>query len=97
MSTLWTLFSWFLDNWLLIPWGAGVVVAYIYGGKRLALVVLTLGLGAFAYRKGVQNTKNAYQKRAEDVMERRENAFDEIDNRDTNQRDIVERLRNNSY
>jgi len=97
MSTLWTLLSWFLDNWLLIPWGAGVVLAYIYGGKRLALVVLTLGLGAFAYQKGVQNTENTYKERAADVKERRKNAFDEIDNRGTNQRDILERLRDNGY
>lgn len=97
MSTLWGLLSWFLDNWPLIPWGAGVVLAYIYGGKRLALVVLTLGLGAFAYRKGVQNTKDAYADRVADVKERRENAFDEIDNRGTNRDDILERLRDNGY
>ena len=53
MSTLWAFLHWFSDNWLLIPWGASVVTAYVYGGRRLALIVATLGLGAFAYRKGI--------------------------------------------
>jgi hypothetical protein len=97
MSTIWGLLSWFLDNWLLIPWGAGLVLAYIYGGKRLAFVVLTLGFGAFAYRKGIQNERDALEKRVADVKERRENAFEEIDNRATDKRDLLNRLRDGGY
>jgi hypothetical protein len=94
---IWGLLSWFLDNWLLIPWGAGLVLAYIYGGKRLAFVVLTLGFGAFAYRKGIQNERDALEKRVADVKERRENAFEEIDNRATDKRDLLNRLRDGGY
>ncbi len=97
MSMIWSLLSWFLDNWLLIPWGAGLVLAYIYGGKRLAFVVLTLGFGAFAYQKGIQNERDALEKRVADVKERRENAFEEIDNRATDKRDLLNRLRDGGY
>ena len=97
MSTLWAFLLWFGDNWLLIPWGASVIAAYIYGGKRLALIVATLGLGAFAYRKGIQHEREYRDERTAKVEKRRENAFEEIDNRGTNRDDVLERLRRNDY
>ena len=74
MSALWTFLHWFSDNWLLIPWGASVIAAYIYGGKRLALIVATLGLGAFAYRKGIQHEREYRDERTAEVEKRRENS-----------------------
>lgn len=97
MSTMWSFLHWFGDNWLLIPWGASVIVAYIYGGKRLALIVATLGLGAFAYRKGIQHEREYRDERTAEVEKRRKNAFEEIDNRGTNRDDVLERLRRNDY
>ena len=97
MSTLWTFSHWLLDNWLLIPWGASVVTAYVYGGRRLALIVATLGLGAFAYRKGIQHERAYRDERTAEVEKRRKDAFKEIDNRGTNRDDVLERLRRNDY
>ena len=97
MSTLWTFLHWFSDNWFLILWGASVVTAYVYGGKRLALIVATLGLGAFAYRKGIQHEREYRDERTAEVEKRRENAFKEIDNRGTSRDDVLERLRRNDY
>ena len=97
MSTLWAFLLWFGDNWLLIPWGASVIAAYIYGGKRLALIVATLGLGAFAYRKGIQHEREYRDERTAKVEKRRENAFEEINNRGTNRDDVLKRLRRNDY
>ena len=97
MSTLWAFLLWFGDNWLLIPWGASVVTAYVYGGRRLALIVATLGLGAFAYRKGIQHEREYRDESTAKVEKRRENAFEEIDNRGTNRDDVLERLRRNDY
>ena len=97
MNTLWAFLHWFGDNWLLIPWGASVIAAYIYGGKRLALIVATLGLGAFAYRKGIQHEREYRDESTAKVEKRRQNAFEEIDNRGTNRDDVLERLRQNDY
>ena len=97
MSTLWAFLHWLSDNWLLIPWGASVVVAYIYGGKRLALVVLTLGFAAFAYNKGGKDERERNNELVAEVEKKRENAYDEIENRGTNRDDVLERLRNNDY
>ena len=97
MNNLWPFLHWFGDNWLLIPWGASVVAAYVYGGRRLALIVATLGLGAFAYRKGIQHEREYRDERTVKVEKRRENAFEEIDNRGTNRDDVLERLRRNDY
>ena len=97
MNTLWAFLHWFGDNWLLIPWGASVIAAYIYGGKRLALIVATLSLGAFAYRKGIQHEREYRDESTAKVEKRREDAFKEIDNRGTNRDDVLERLRRNDY
>ena len=97
MSNLWASLHWLGDNWLLIPWGASVITAYVYGGRRLALIVATLGLGAFAYRKGIQHEREYRDESTAKVEKRREDAFEEIDNRGTNRDDVLERLRQNDY
>lgn len=91
------LLSWFLDNWFLLPWGMGVIIAYHYGGRKLAFVVFTLGFGIFAYRKGVTNERETHNRRAEDIEMRRENAYQKIDNRNTDRDDVINRLRENDY
>lgn len=90
---MWSFLSWFLEYWLLIIWGAGIVVAYIYGGRYAALVVATLGFGSFMYNRG----KSDVNKRAKEVEQKRENAYDQIDNRGTDRDDVVERLRKRNY
>ena len=90
---MWSFLSWLLEYWLLIVWGAGIVVAYIYGGRYAALVVATLGFGSFMYNRG----KSDVNKRAKEVEQKRENAYDQIDNRGTDRDDVVERLRKRNY
>lgn len=97
MIALWSFLHWLLDNWLLIPWGVGVMVAYIYGGRRLALIILTLGFAAFAYNKGGKDERERNNEWVTEVEKKRENAFDEIENRGTNRDDVLERLRDNRY
>ena len=91
--TTWAFLSWFLDNWLLVLWGASIVVAYVYGGKTLAFAVFTLGAATIAYNRG----KSSVNKHAQKVERERENAYKEIDNRGTNRSDVIERLRKRSY
>ena len=91
--TTWAFLSWFLDNWLFVLWGASILVAYVYGGKTLAFAVFTLGVASIAYNRG----KSSVNKHAEKVERERENAYKEIDNRDTNRYDVIERLRKRSY
>lgn len=90
---MWSFLSWLLEYWLLIVWGAGIVVAYIYGGRYAALVVATLGFGSFMYNRG----KSDVNKGAKEVEQKRENAYDQIDNRGTDRDDVVERLRNRTF
>ena len=90
---MWGYLTWLLEHWLLVVWAAGVVVAYVYGGRYAALVVATLGFGSFMYNRG----KSDVNKRAREIEEKRENAYDQIDNRGTDRDDVVERLRNRNY
>ena len=90
---MWGYVTWLLEHWLLVVWAVGVVVAYVYGGRYAALVVATLGFGSFMYNRG----KSDVNKRAKEVEQKRENAYDQIDNRGTDRDDVVERLRNRNY
>ena len=90
---MWGYVTWLLEHWLLVVWAVGVVVAYIYGGRYAALVVATLGSGSFMYNRG----KSDVNKRAKEVEQKRENAYEEIDNRGTDRNDVVERLRNRTF
>lgn len=90
---MWSFLLWLLEHWWLIIWAAGVVVAYIYGGRTLAFVVLTLGVGAFAYNRG----KSDVNKHAKEVEEKRENAYREIENRGTDRDDVIERLHKHGF
>ena len=90
---MWGYLTWLLEHWLLVVWAAGVVVAYVYGGRYAALVVATLGFGSFMYNRG----KSDVNKRAKEVEQKRENTYDQIDNRGTDRDDVVERLRNRTF
>lgn len=90
---MWGYVTWLLEHWLLVIWAVGVVVAYVYGGRYAALVVATLGFGSFMYNRG----KSDVNKRAREVEEKRENAYEQIDNRDTDRDDVVERLRKRNF
>lgn len=95
--TLWDFISWFKEYWLLILWGAGVFLAFIYGGRNLAFIVLTLGIGSVAYSRGRKSARDEHDKLAANIEKKREKAYDEIDNRDTNRDDVIDRLRNRKY
>lgn len=90
---MWSFLLWLLEHWWLFIWAAGVVVAYIYGGRTLAFVVLTLGVGAFAYNRG----KSDVNKHAKAVEEERENAYKQIENRGTDRDDVIDRLRKHGF
>lgn len=90
---MWGYLTWLLEHWLLVVWAAGVVVAYVYGGRYAALVVATLGFGSFMYNRG----KSDVNKRAKEVEQKRENTYDQIDNRGTDRDDVVGRLHNRTF
>lgn len=92
-----SLFLWFLEHWYVVLWVAGIVVAYIYGGRNLALIVGTLGLGAVAYKYGQKSERENYNKHADKIEEERQSEYDKIDQRDTDRDDVTERLRKGNY
>lgn len=94
---IWSLLSWFMEYWLLVVWGVGVIVAFFVGGWRLALVVATLGVGSVAYNAGRKTERDNAQKRVEKITKERENAYDQIDARGTDRNDVIERLRGNDF
>lgn len=92
---------WLLDNWKLVlgalAWGAGIVVAWRFGGWRLVAVVATLGLASVAYSRGRKDERDHYEEHIREISEERQEAYDEIDRRGTDRNDAAGRLRDSSY
>lgn len=75
----------------------GVAFAYGLGGWRFALAVATLGILHGAYSKGKKDATKAASKRSKEIQEKREAAYEEIDNRNTGKSDVVDRLRKSGF
>jgi glycosidase len=93
---------WFiLEHWFTFgiagAYIAAVGFAYIRFGREVAIAVALLGAGAFLYRKGRSDATQAHDQRADDIEQRRRDAYDEIDNRGTTGADVRDRLRSGDY
>lgn len=84
---------WLINNWLLILWGASILIGYIYGGKTLALSIFTLGFGLISYRKG----KSDKSEHIQEVERKRDEAFKEIEDRVITRADVVDRLHRGKF
>lgn len=74
-----------------------IVIAYLYGGWKLALAVATIGVAYLAYKFGQKDKTDYYTKETKIIEKKRQDAYDEIDNRGTDRDDVLKRLRDNSY
>lgn len=88
---------WLLNHWYILVWFMAVVIGWMVGGWRLALALGTLGLGASAYLYGRKSERDNQKIRTEKIVKERENAYAEIDARDTDRDDVARRLRDGSY
>lgn len=93
--------SWLLD---LVPWWAyAAAVALILLAARLYLgragfLAVAAALGtAFAYHFGKRGAERKQQQLADDIERKRQDAYNEIDQRGTTRRDVVDRLRKGDY
>lgn len=89
--------SFIAEYWYVVFWLAGTGVAYVVGGRRFALAVLTIGASVVAFRHGKKTERNRHNSRAQEISERRENAYQEIRDRNTSRDDVRERLRKGDY
>lgn len=82
------------------PWAAliaAVTAAYIYGGPRLAALTGSIGMIVGVYLKGRRDEKDRAREAARRTQEKREKAYGQIDARNTDARDVAERLRDRSF
>lgn len=97
MATL----GWIWANaWWLLPvaaYAAAVLAAYVWLGRSAAIAVATAGVAHIAFMSGGRQERATRDAHARDVMQRREAAYDEIDNRGTDADDAADRLRKHDY
>ena len=86
-------------------WIGTVVTAYlavtatlwVRFGRTIALAFATVGLTYIIFIVGKYFGKKHYVDKAEEIQEKRQEAYDEIDDRKLTRADIVKRLRDKSY
>lgn len=86
--------------WLIL-----VVVAYLAAttvlwtiyGRNVAIVFATAGIVYIIFTFGKYFGKKKYIEKAEHIETKRQEKYDEIDNRKLDHNDVIERLRNKSY
>lgn len=88
-----------------LVWIGTVVVAYLATtatlwvrfGRTVALAFATVGLTYIIYLFGKYAGKKHYVEKAKEIQAKRQEKYDEIDNRELSKSDIAKRLRDKSY
>lgn len=96
-----TLMSWILHYWDILVWvilllvGAGLIRFYL--GSRFSLPALIAGLSFIIFLLGKKIERDNQRKSVQDILDKREKAYEEIDSRNTSASDAARRLRDGSY
>lgn len=88
-----------------LVWIGTVVVAYLATtatlwvrfGRTIALAFATAGLTYIIFLIGKYFGKKGYVEKAKEIQAKRQEKYDEIDNRELSKSDVVKRLRDKSY
>lgn len=98
---MWTLFSWITHYWSVLIWAipilAGCAVLRFYLGSKFSYPALIAGLAFIIFILGRKIERDSEEKRVQDIQEKRNKAYEEIDHRNTDRSDVLERLRDGSY
>lgn len=86
-------------------WLGSVVTAYVAitatlwvrFGRTVALAFATAGLSYIIYLFGKYSGKKQYVEKAKEIQAKRQEKYDEIDNRTVTHDDLAKRLRDKSY
>lgn len=83
-------------------WTAGVafvatLVALKYGGWRLGLPFFILACFLFGMTLGEERARDKVQEQAKEIQDKREEAYREIDKRDTTATDVIKRMQDGSF
>lgn len=89
--------SFVAQYWFIILWVAGIAITFIMRGWRPALAVATVGMSIVAFKLGRKTEREGHNARANNIQERREDAYQEIRDRNTSGSDVTDRLRKGDY
>lgn len=82
---------------LVLLYIGAVAAAFIYGGRNLAVLVASIGIGHVLYSTGRKQERDERDERAVEVGRKREDAYRKIDERGTDRHDAADRLRKHDY
>lgn len=86
-----------LEYWYLALWLGAVILAYVFGGWRLAAAVATLGIAHLAFSEGAKRADASRKARDQEAEKRLEQGYDQIDQRGIDRDDVSKRLRDGKF
>lgn len=94
-------FSWIIQYWSIlavaIPVVIGVVLVGYFFGRRFSVPVGVLGSMLVIFLLGRKTERDGQKERAREINEKREQAYEKIDRRNTTVSDVAERLRKHDF
>lgn len=90
-------FSFLIEYWWVALWIGGAILAYVFGGWRLALLVATLGASRLIFHEGGKHAEADRRKRDQEMKRRLEDGYNEIDKRGVSRDDVSKRLRDGKF
>lgn len=85
------------EYWWLALWLAAVIIAFVYGGWRLAAAVATLGIAHLAFSEGAKRAEASRKARDREMEKRLDRDYDQIDQRGIDRDDVSKRLRDGKF
>jgi hypothetical protein len=96
-----TIIYFIMHQWTLLIWGIPIGIGCLYLrqliGWKPTLPVIALGGGFIIYLLGKKIERDNQAKYVHDILEKREVAYEKIDNRNTSASDAADRLRRGSF
>lgn len=97
MRELFAVIRFAFEYWFVFAYFGAVIGAYVIGGRKLAIAFATLGGAVVAYRIGGKHKQDNLEAHYREVSEKREKAYEDIENRGTDRGAVSDRLHDNTY
>lgn len=92
---------WIMDYWSVLIWAVPflIILGFVWHwfGRRMALPVGVVMSALIMYILGKKIERDSYQKHVQDIKEKREEAYEKINSRNTGPADVHDRLHRGDF
>ena len=94
-------FSWIFAHWTVLIWAVPGLLVIVVGthflGRWFSVPASVVIIALITFLLGKKMERDIYKNRARDIHQKREQAYEKIDSRDTDTGDVLDRLQRGDY